>query len=187
LRIISGTARGRRLHPPKNSLIRPTADRVKEALFNILAVLLGDFDGCRALDIFAGSGSLGIEALSRGAAYTVFIDSQRESAALVKKNLHICGFAEMARVFESEALTALRSLERSDAPFQLVFIDPPYGQGLAEKALGYLACSRLIDEDSLVVVENSCKEALQSEYVGLTQFDRRVYGDTAIAFFRRTH
>jgi len=187
LRIISGSARGRRLHPPKNSLIRPTADRVKEALFNILAVLQGDFDGCRVLDIFAGSGNLGLEALSRGAGYTVFIDSQKESATLVNKNLCICGFAERARVLESEALEALGYLERSEAPFRLVFIDPPYGHGLAEKALGYLACSRLIDEDSLVVVESSCKEALQNEYIGLRQFDRRVYGDTAIAFFRRTH
>ena len=185
MRIISGSARGRRLLSPKNYRIRPTADRIKESLFNILSVLLGSFAGSRVLDIFAGTGNLGIEALSRGAAQAVFIDSHKESAALVAKNLRLLGFSDRGRVLESEALSALRSLGKQAATFSLVFIDPPYRQGLAEKVLEYLAASALIDEDSLVVAETSSDEVLPTAFGPLQEFDRRVYGDTAIAFFTR--
>ena len=186
MRIISGSARGRRLFSPKDFRIRPTADRVKESLFNILSVLMGSFAECRVLDIFAGTGNLGIEALSRGAAQAVFIDSHRESAALVATNLRLLGFTDRSRVLESEALSALRSLEKREATFSLVFIDPPYRQGLAEKVLEYLAASALIDDDALVVAEISSGELLPTAFGALREFDRRVYGDTAIAFFRRT-
>jgi 16S rRNA (guanine(966)-N(2))-methyltransferase RsmD len=182
--VISGTARGRRLLSPKNRLIRPTSDRVKESLFNIVSVLLGDFDRCSVLDIFAGSGALGIEALSRGAASAVFIDRDKESAALIRKNLEMCQFVGRARVLEKDALLALTLLGRSEPPYRLVFIDPPYGHGLAEKVLGHLAESPLIDENTVVVVEISSREHLPAAYDPLMQFDRRVYGDTAIAFFR---
>jgi 16S rRNA (guanine966-N2)-methyltransferase len=185
LRIISGSARGRRLLSPKNSLIRPTADRVKESLFNNLNVLIADYDSCRALDIFAGTGNLGMEALSRGAACAFFIDSHKESIALIIKNLRVLGFTDRGRVIEREALSALRSLEKREAPFQLLFIDPPYRQGLAERVLEYLATSNLIDEDSLVIVEISSGELLPGAFYNLREFDRRVYGDTALVFFRR--
>ena len=185
MRIISGSARGRRLLSPKNRMIRPTADRVKESLFNILVVILGGFDRCRVLDIFAGTGNLGLEALSRGASQAVFIDNQKESVALVAKNLRMLAFADRGRLLESEALPALRHLEKREAPFHLVFIDPPYRQGLAERVLAYLACSTLIDENSLVVTEISSAEFLPTAFDALREFDRRVYGDTAIAFFRR--
>jgi 16S rRNA (guanine(966)-N(2))-methyltransferase RsmD len=184
LRIVSGSARGRRLFSPKDARVRPTADRVKESLFNILQALPIRFTGCRVLDIFAGTGNLGLEALSRGAAFAVFIDSHKESAALVEKNLRLLGFSDRGRVLEREALSALRSLERREEPFQIVFIDPPYRQGLAEKVLGVLATSPLIDACSLIVVEFSSREVLPSEFGVLRMFDRRVYGDTAIAFFR---
>jgi len=186
LRVISGSARGRRLLSPKNYRIRPTADRVKESLFNILSVLMGSFAECRVLDIFAGTGNLGIEALSRGAAQAVFVDSHKESAALVATNLRLLGFTERGRVLESEALSALRSLEKREATFSLVFIDPPYRQGLAEKVLEYLAASALIDDNSLAVAELSSGEVLPTAFGALREFDRRVYGDTAIAFFRLT-
>lgn len=186
MRIISGSARGRRLLSPKNYRIRPTADRVKESLFNILSVLMGSFAECRVLDIFAGTGNLGIEALSRGAAQAVFVDSHKESAALAAQNLRLLGFTDRGRVLESEALSALRSLEKRDSTFSLVFIDPPYRQGLAEKVLEYLADSALIDDNSLVVAEISSGEVLPTAFGALREFDRRAYGDTAIAFFRRS-
>jgi 16S rRNA (guanine(966)-N(2))-methyltransferase RsmD len=186
LRIISGSARDRRLLSPKNYRIRPTADRVKESLFNILSVLMGSFAECRVLDIFAGTGNLGIEALSRGAAQAVFVDSHKESAALAAQNLRLLGFTDRGRVLESEALSALRSLEKRDSTFSLVFIDPPYRQGLAEKVLEYLADSALIDDNSLVVAEISSGEVLPTAFGALREFDRRAYGDTAIAFFRRS-
>jgi len=185
LRIISGSARGRRLLSPKNSLIRPTADRVKESLFNILNGLIACYDSCRTLDIFAGTGNLGIEALSRGAAYAFFIDNHKESVALVIKNLRMLGFDDRGRVIEREALSALRSLDKMKAPFQLVFIDPPYRQGLAERVMQFLATSALIDGNSLVIVEISSNELLPTAFDNLREFDRRVYGDTAIVFFRR--
>ena len=184
MRIISGSARGRRLFSPSNLLIRPTADRVKESLFNILGDLLVSFDSFRVLDIFAGTGNLGIEALSRGAAQAVFVDNHKESVTLVLKNLQLVGFTGRARVLEKEAIPALRYLEKRESPFHLVFIDPPYRLGLAEKVLEYLAGSLLVDANSLVVAEYSAREAIPTAFAGLREFDRRVYGDTAISFFR---
>lgn len=166
--------------------MRPTADRVKESLFNILAGLTGGFAGARILDIFAGTGNLGIEALSRGGALAVFIDNHRDSALLVTRNLQLTGLGDHGVVVEKEAIQALRFLEKREAPFQVVFLDPPYRQGLAEKVLEYLSTSGLINEGSLVVAEFSARETLPTALGGLREFDRRIYGDTAIAFFRLT-
>ncbi|MCM2358324.1 MAG: 16S rRNA (guanine(966)-N(2))-methyltransferase RsmD [Geobacteraceae bacterium] len=183
MRVISGSARGRRLLTPRGDRIRPTADRVKESLFNILAGLVGNFAGCRVLDVFAGTGNLGIEALSRGAAAAVFIDENREAASLVTRNLELTGFADRGTVLRNEALAALKSLERSAGTFALVFLDPPYRQGLSERVLEFLAGSPLIDDSSLVVAETAAQEELPDGFGRLAQFDRRVYGDTAITFF----
>jgi 16S rRNA (guanine966-N2)-methyltransferase len=183
VRIISGSARGRRLLTPGNYRIRPTADRVKESLFNILAVQLGNFAGCRVLDIFAGTGNLGIEALSRGAAEAVFIDENRQAASLLGKNLELTGFTGKGKVLQKEALSALRSMEKHADPFGLVFLDPPYRQGLSGLVLEFLASSALIDEDSLIVAETAAKEELLDRFGALREYDRRVYGDTAIVFF----
>jgi 16S rRNA (guanine966-N2)-methyltransferase len=185
LRVISGSARGRRLLSPPNYRIRPTADRVKESLFNILGNLTGGFDQCRVLDVFAGSGNLGIEALSRGAAQAVFIDNHKDSVALILKNLRLLGFEERARVIEKEAIPALRYLEKREDPFHLVFIDPPYRLGLAEKVLDYLSTSGLIDEKAIVIAEFSAGEVIPSAFGALQEFDRRVYGDTSIALFHK--
>ena len=183
MRIISGSARGRRLLTPSNYMIRPTADRVKESLFNILTVQLGNFADRRVLDIFAGTGNLGIEALSRGATEAVFIDENRQAVSLLGKNLDLTGFTGEGRIIQKEALSALRSLEKHAAPFGLVFLDPPYRQGLSGLVLGFLASSALIDEDSLVVAETAAREELPDQFGALREFDRRVYGDTAIVFF----
>lgn len=183
MRIIAGAAKGRRLFSPKGSRIRPTSDKVKEALFNILNGRIGSFSETAVLDIFAGTGNLGIEALSRGAAEAVFIDDHRDSVALVKKNLDLTGFSDRSRVIRLEAVAALKSLETGCTTFRLVFVDPPYHKGLLEKILEYLATSRLIDENSLVVAEFSPKEKLVTAFGPLREFDRRTYGDTALAFF----
>ncbi len=186
MRIISGSARGRRLLTPKGSHIRPTSDRVKESLFNILTVLLGNFSGRRVLDIFAGTGNLGIEALSRGASEAVFIDENRDAAALVKKNLDLAGFAGRGLILHKEALAALKMLGKTESPFGLIFLDPPYREGLSERVLDFLAVSELIDESSLIVAETAAREELPGEFSRLQEFDKRVYGDTAIAFFMLT-
>lgn len=187
MRIISGSARGRRLLAPKDFQIRPTSDRVKEALFNILTVHLGNFSGQRVLDIFAGTGNLGIEALSRGADYVLFIDENRHAFDLVKKNLELTGFTGKGRFLHKEAFSALESLEKSENPFGLVFLDPPYDKGLSAKSLDLLATSVLIDESSVIVVETAARELLSSSFGRLAEFDRRVYGDTALTFFSLAH
>lgn len=184
MRIISGSARGRRLFTPRDSRVRPTSDRVKEALFNILTGFLGTFDGLAVLDIFAGTGNLGIEALSRGANSATFIDNHRESAALVKRNLEACGFADRGRVIVKEAASALKMLEREGERFHLAFLDPPYRQGLAAEVLEYLSASALLDENSLVIAEFSAKEEMPGSFGALQEVDRRTYGDTALSFLK---
>ena len=186
MRIISGSAKGRKLFTPKNMRVRPTADRVKEALFNILASMIGDFGGIRVLDIFAGTGNLGIEVLSRGGTRAVFLDNHRDSAALIRKNLEMLGFAESARIIVQDAVVALKTLAKQECPFQLVFLDPPYRLGLTEKVLEQLATSALINHASIVVAEFSSLEDIPTSYGELAEFDRRVYGDTAIAFLNLT-
>ena len=147
---------------------------------------MGNFSCRRVLDVFAGTGNLGIEALSRGAEAAVFIDENRGAASLVKKNLDLTGFADKGKVLHQEALSALKSLVKSEGPFDLVFLDPPYREGLSEKVLGFLAASELIDESTVIVAETAAREELPGECGGLRAFDRRVYGDTALTFFHAT-
>jgi 16S rRNA (guanine966-N2)-methyltransferase len=179
--VIAGEARGRNLFAPKNSRVRPTADRTKEAIFSILVSRLGDFDEMRVLDIFAGIGNLGIEALSRGASYAVFIDSHRESAELIRRNLELTRFEEKSRVVIQEATVALKWLAREEPPFHLVFLDPPYSLGHTEKVLEMLSDSPLVDAGTTIVAEFHAKEKIPSEFGRLKENQRRVYGDTAVS------
>jgi 16S rRNA (guanine966-N2)-methyltransferase len=183
MRVIAGTAKGRKLQSPAGSRIRPTSDRVKEALFSIITGMIESFSGISVLDIFAGSGNLGIEALSRGAEHAVFIDNHRDSVALVKKNLHLTGFSEKSRVLLKDAVAALKTLENSEGPFRLVFIDPPYYKDLPEKVLQYISTSTLLDEKPVIVAELSSKDTIAKNFGALYEFDRRTYGDTALVFF----
>ena len=128
MRVITGTARGRKLREPTNMDIRPTTDQVKEALFNILQ---WDIEGRRVLDLFAGTGQLGIEALSRGAASCLFLDESKQAIDIIKENVERCGFTANARILRTDSLGYLRSGER----FDLILMDPPYGKGLEQKAL----------------------------------------------------
>jgi 16S rRNA (guanine966-N2)-methyltransferase len=182
MRVIAGDARGRQLLAPKSLRVRPTADRVKEALFSMLVSRLGEFDGMRVLDIFAGTGNLGIEALSRGASYAVFIDSHRESAEVIRKNLEITRYSEQAKVVLQDAVAALKWLARSEAPFHLVFLDPPYHEGHTQAVLELLSDSPLIDAGTTIVAEFSAKEKIPSSFGRLKETARRIYGDTALSF-----
>jgi 16S rRNA (guanine966-N2)-methyltransferase len=182
MRVIAGDARGRKLVAPKSQRVRPTADRVKEALFSMLVSRLGEFTGMRVLDIFAGTGNLGIEALSRGAAYAVFVDSHRDSADTIRKNLEITRFSEQAKVVVQDATSAIKSLSRGEAPFHLVFLDPPYHEGHTQSTLEALAASPLIDPGTTVVAEFSSKEDIPRSFGRLQETERRIYGDTALSF-----
>ncbi len=186
MRVIGGAARGRRLYSPRGLSVRPTSDKVKESLFSILAGTLGPLDGCAILDIFAGTGNLGIEALSRGAESAVFIDSSRNSTAIISKNLSLTGFTDRSRVILKDFSQALGILESEGGVFQLVFLDPPYQKGLIEKCLDLLQKSTIIDEETVVVAEFSSREDIADCHGRLRQTDKRVYGDTALAFFTTT-
>src|SRR5215471_14329804 len=159
MRIVGGRLRGRALAAPKSAAIRPTADRLREALFNILAHAYGDpVTGARVLDLFAGTGALGIEAVSRGAAFALFIDDAAEARALLRANVEALGLGGVTRIFRRDAarLGAAHPVE----PFSLVFADPPYGRGLAEKALAAARDGGWLAPDALFVVE----EAVEAKF-----------------------
>ena len=183
MRVISGTAKGRRLASFHGDRIRPTADRIKEALFNILNSSFGSLEDRQVLDLFSGTGNLGIEALSRGAAKAVFIDENPKSVAILKKNIDICGFAGRSEIIISTVEAGIRILSRKGYRFNLVFLDPPYGKGLVTKTLNDLANDTILEEEAIVIAEHSSREVPPDEYGYLTLSDRRKYGDTGVSLY----
>lgn len=178
MRITGGALRGRRLKVPRSG-VRPSADRVREALFQ----RLGDLAGRRVLDLYAGSGSLGIEALSRGAESVVFIDRAMSSLASLHRNLDALALAERARVVRGDVPQQVARLGREKARFDLVLLDPPYAGDELPRALGAVVRARLLAADGTVVVERGRHGALP-ELAGLSLVDERRYGDTLIARLR---
>ena len=182
MRVVGGSLRGRALAGPKSNTIRPTADRLRESLFNVLLHAYGDpVSGARALDLFAGTGALGIEALSHGAAFALFIDDGAEARALIRENVAALGLGGVTRIFRRDAtkLGPIHPLE----PFTLAFLDPPYGQNLATAALASARDGGWFAPDALIVVE----EALKSQFAapeGFTELERRPYDDTEIMFLK---
>ncbi len=154
MRVITGSARGRRLKELQGMETRPTTDRVKEGLFNIIQF---DIEGRQVLDLFAGTGQLGIEALSRGAAGATFVDQRREAAALVRENLERTGLAQRGRVVQGEALSFLAG---RPGRFDLIFLDPPYGAGLLEKAVEAVAGFDILRGHGIMICESSVEETL---------------------------
>ncbi|HEX2385096.1 MAG TPA: 16S rRNA (guanine(966)-N(2))-methyltransferase RsmD [Candidatus Binatia bacterium] len=181
MRVIAGQAKGRRLRTPKGRELRPTADRVKEALFNILP---RDLTGWRVLDLFAGTGNLGLEALSRGAASAVMIDIARPATDVIAENIRTLGFGAAARVVTAPVFKAVRTLARSGEEFDLILLDPPYERGLAGETLKEIAKEGLLDDEGIVVAEHSVRDSLEERYGSLALSDRRRYGDTELSFFR---
>jgi 16S rRNA (guanine(966)-N(2))-methyltransferase RsmD len=182
MRIIGGNAKGRRLFVPRGGSVRPTAARVKESLFNILP---HDFTGLRVLDLFAGSGSLSIESLSRGAAETVLVEASARSATAIRENLRRFGLKMRAQVWVAPVSRTLRSLAKRGERFDLIFLDPPYDKGLVSPSLELIAQGNLLNSAGTVVAEHSAREELQPRYDSLVLNDQRHYGDTRLSFFRR--
>ncbi len=182
MRVVGGRLRGRTLAGPKSQAIRPTADRLRESLFNILVHAYDDpVTGARVLDLFAGSGALGIEALSRGAAFAQFVDDGPEARALLRENVAALGLGGVSRIFRRDA-TKLGPAHPVE-PFSLVFLDPPYGHGLAEAALASARAGGWFTADALIVAE----EAVKSRFAvpeGFTELDRRRYDDTEFIILR---
>jgi 16S rRNA (guanine966-N2)-methyltransferase len=182
MRVVGGQLRGRALAPPKSQAIRPTADRLREALFNILLHSFADpITGARILDLFAGTGALGVEALSRGAAFALFVDTGAEARALIRDNVAALGLGGVSRIFRRDA-TKLGPVHPL-APFSLGFLDPPYGQALAEKALASARDGDWFTADALIVVEEAAKAQFAAPE-GFNERDRRRYDDTEFIFLR---
>jgi 16S rRNA (guanine966-N2)-methyltransferase len=182
MRVVGGRLRSRPLAAPKSNAIRPTTDRLREALFNILIHGYGDpVTGARVLDLFAGTGALGIEALSRGADYVLFVDEGAEARALLRENTQILGLAGVTRIFRRDA-TQLGPAHPIE-PFSLVFLDPPYGKGLAEKALVSAREGGWLVPGAVVVVEEAADAGFKPP-TGYDKLERRAYDDTELVFLR---
>lgn len=180
MRVIAGTAKGTRLKAPKGLAVRPTADRVKEALFSIIA---GQIPGCRFVDLFAGSGAVGIEALSRGAARCFFVEKDSSNIKLIRENLELTSLAEKAEVIRNDALRALKNMAAENNKANLFFIDPPYKSDLAGRAIEVIASEKLLAPGGLIVVEHAFKE--QTWLERFPQRRQKKYGDTALTFIDR--
>ncbi|HTO60679.1 MAG TPA: 16S rRNA (guanine(966)-N(2))-methyltransferase RsmD [Bradyrhizobium sp.] len=183
MRIVGGRLRGRTLASPASRDIRPTADRLRESVFNILTHAYGDpIGGARVLDLFAGTGALGIEAISRGAAFALFVDNGAEARALLRNNVEALALGGVTKVFRRDA-TNLGPAHPVE-PFSLVFLDPPYGKGLAEKALVSLREGGWLTPGALVVVEEATAATFKAPE-GFEELERRAYDDTEFVFLRR--
>lgn len=183
MRIVGGQFRGRAIAAPEHAGLRPTSDRVRESVFNILAHGVADFDiaGQRVIDLFAGTGALGLEALSRGASYCLFVEEAPEARALIRTNIESLGLMGVTRIFRRDA-TDLGPAGNMP-PYGLAFLDPPYGKGLAEKALAALSEGNWLTSSAVVVVEERASAAVTFP-AGYAALDTRTYGDTQIVIAR---
>jgi len=182
MRVVGGRLKGRNIVAPTSRDIRPTADRLRESVFNILTHAYDDpVAGARVLDLFAGTGALGIEAVSRGAAFTLFVDNGAEARALLRNNVEALGLGGVTKVYRRDA-TKLGPAYPVE-PFALVFLDPPYGKGLAEQALAALRDGGWLVPGALLVLEEA-KAAQVVAPEGFRELERRAYDDTEFVFLR---
>ena len=182
MRVVGGKLRSRPIAGPKSQGVRPTSDRSREALFNILVHTYGDpVSGARVLDLFAGTGALGIEAISRGAAYVLFVDEGVEARSLLRAKVETLGLGGVTRIFRRDA-TKLGPAHPVE-PFDLVFLDPPYGKGLAEKALASAREGGWLKPQALIVVEEAADAGFKAPD-GFEELERRPYDDTEFVIIR---
>lgn len=182
MRVTGGSAGGRKLKSPgkKSSLkVRPTPDRVREAIFNILPI---DLTGARVLDLYAGAGTLGIEALSRGCESAVFVDSGWSAIKTLRKNIEILSMESKAILIQKKVSSAIALLSEEGHEFDLIFMDPPYGKKLVGKTLEMLGESGILSGDCIVVAEHAASDSVEA-HPRLKLKDRREWGDTAVSFF----
>ncbi len=180
MRVVGGEFRGRPLATPRDHAIRPTTDRAREAVFNVLAHRFGEeLEGARVLDLFAGTGALGLEALSRGASYAVFIEESAEGRGLIRSNVEAFGLTGRTKIFRRDATNLGEA--GTMAPFGLLFADPPYGKGLGELALQSARAGGWLAPGALCVVEETAAVLFQPG-AGFSVIDERNYGETVIRF-----
>jgi 16S rRNA (guanine966-N2)-methyltransferase len=183
MRIVAGTFRGARIEAPKGLATRPTSDRVRESLFNVLehGPARIDLEGVRVLDLFAGSGALGLEAISRGARFTLFVEDRAEARAAIRRNVESLNLTGATKIWRRDA-TKLGE-RRTLGPFDIAFLDPPYGKKLGERALAGLVEGAWLREDAIVVLEERADVdiALPARF---ERIDARTYGDTQVLVAR---
>ncbi|MAV91101.1 MAG: 16S rRNA (guanine(966)-N(2))-methyltransferase RsmD [Bdellovibrionaceae bacterium] len=177
MRIISGKYKGHRLVAFKASHIRPTTDRVKESLFNKWTSYV---DGAQVLDLFCGTGSLGLEALSRGAAHVDFVDANEKSLSILRENVKKLGVEESFKIIRKDALSFLKG---SKSQYDLILIDPPFTKVMADQVLSQLSSSEVLKEGGLVAIESGTKENIEVSYGSLIRYDRKEFGDKALNLY----
>ncbi len=184
MRIVGGKFKGHGLQGPKGQATRPTSDRVREAIFNILAHGVADFsiEGSRVLDLFAGTGAMGLEALSRGARFCQFVDDSAEARGIIRRNADALGVIGQCKIWRRDA-TRLGPAAPQPG-FDLVFADPPYNKGLGEKALASLIEGQWLNKDAIAIIEEAERAELACP-PELTEIDRRVYGETQVLIARK--
>lgn len=187
IRIISGTAGGRKINTPEGNATRPTTDQTREALFSMLGF---DIAGSRFLDLFSGSGAVGIEAISRGAAHATFVEKDRRTCGILQGNIRTCGFEERARVMGYDVGRALRELDTMGQSYDFVFMDPPYAEGESKVAnhmysdtLSFLSDSCLVAKNCIIIVEHSYP--IPQEFGSLRAYRTKRYGVSHLTFFRK--
>ncbi len=183
MRIVGGKFKGQTLATPQGQTTRPTSDRVREAIFNILAHGIDrfTFEDARVLDLFAGTGALGFEALSRGARYCHFVDEDAAARGIIRRNADTLNSIGLCKIWRRDASDL--GLCAPLAPFNLVFADPPYGRGLGEKALKEMVSGTWLEPNAIIVLEESAKAVIATP-IGLTLIDTRSYGETQVLIYR---
>ncbi|AKM18412.1 16S rRNA (guanine(966)-N(2))-methyltransferase RsmD [Geobacillus stearothermophilus] len=183
MRVISGTCKGRHLQAVPGLSTRPTTDKVKEAVFNMIGPY---FAGGIGLDLFAGSGGLGIEALSRGLERVIFVDHDGKAVQTVRKNVAACGLERRAEIYRNDAERALRAVAKRGLRFSVIFLDPPYKEKKWPALLSFIASHDLLEDDGVVVAEHLAEAELPEEVGRLKQWKRETYGITGVTIYRRT-
>lgn len=181
MRVITGFAKGRKLKCPSGKNIRPTSDRVKESLYNILGSKVTD---CIFLDLFAGTGNIGIEALSRGARFCYFVDSDNISIKYIKENLSILGLLKSFKIIQKDACEALEIFKENSIRFDIIYIDPPYYKNLIEEPLKKISMYKLLNDDGLIVAEHHKNDILSDSYDMLKKIRTQKYGETILSFYK---
>lgn len=179
VRVISGSARGLKLNTPGDDRVRPTTDRVKESMFNIVQDWVYD---SQVLDLFAGSGALGIEALSRGASQAVFCDNSLDSIKIIKSNIEKARVVDRSQIVRGDFKRCLRDMEAKNQSFDMIFVDPPYYKGLFEEVLDTIRACKILKKDGIVIVEHDAKRPI-GQVEGLEVYKEKKYGITMLTFY----
>lgn len=182
MRIIAGRARGTRLRMVPGNHVRPTADRIKESLFSVIGPF---FDGGTVLDLFAGTGALGLEALSRGADQAIFVDLSKASCDTIRANVDATKMKDQVRIMRRDARSALKTFAKQKFQFNLIFLDPPYFEKLLEPVMKWIADFQLLSEEGILIAEHTRKEFLPESVGSLVRIRELDYGETKITLYKR--